>query len=116
MKIGLALGGGGAKGLAHIPMFEVLDELNVTPHRVTGTSIGAIMGALHCAGLSAREIKAIATKMILPRKASFKQIFNKDALKWIDFIDLDFKGKGILKQSWSCPKNAGRRCFGKTQY
>ncbi|MCK5529352.1 MAG: patatin-like phospholipase family protein [Kiritimatiellae bacterium] len=97
MKIGLALGGGGAKGLAHIPMFTVLDELKVTPHRVTGTSIGAIMGALYCSGLSGNEIKDIVKKMILPKKTSLKKIFDKDALKWIDFIDLDFKGKGILK-------------------
>ncbi len=102
MKIGLALGGGGAKGLAHIPMLEVLDELNITPHHVTGTSIGAIMGALYCAGLSGNKIRGIIKKMILPKKTSLKntslkKVINKDALKWIDFIDLDFKGKGILK-------------------
>jgi hypothetical protein len=43
-KIGLALGGGGAKGLAHILMLQVLDELNIHPHRIAGTSIGAVMG------------------------------------------------------------------------
>ncbi len=97
MKIGLALGGGGAKGLAHIPMFMVLDKLNITPHRVTGTSIGAIMGALYCAGLSGNKIKEIAEKMTPPDKISLTRLFDKDAVKWIDFLDLDFKGKGILK-------------------
>ena len=97
MKVGLALGGGGAKGLAHIPMFMVLDDLKVKPHRVTGTSIGAIMGALYCAGLSGNEIKNIVKKMVLPKKPSLKKVFDKDALKWIDFIDFDIKGKGILK-------------------
>jgi NTE family protein len=97
MKIGLALGGGGAKGLAHIPIFMVLDELNITPHRITGTSIGAIMGTLYCAGLSGTEIKDIAKEMIPPKKISAKKILDKNAMKWIDFIDLDFKGKGILK-------------------
>jgi len=38
-KIGLALGGGGAKGIAHIPMLELLDELGVRPHRIAGTDI-----------------------------------------------------------------------------
>ena len=46
-KIGLALGGGGAKGLAHIQMLQVLDELKLRPHRIAGTSIGAVMGALY---------------------------------------------------------------------
>ena len=43
-KVGLALGGGGAKGLAHILMLQVLDELKIRPHRIAGSSIGAIMG------------------------------------------------------------------------
>jgi NTE family protein len=54
--VGVALGGGGAKGLAHISMLEVLDELGVRPHRISGTSIGAIMGALYSSGLTASEI------------------------------------------------------------
>ena len=41
LKIGLALGGGGAKGLAHIPILEVLDEFGIRPHCIAGTSIGA---------------------------------------------------------------------------
>ena len=40
VKIGLALGGGGAKGLAHIPMLKVLDEMGLRPYRIAGTSIG----------------------------------------------------------------------------
>ena len=50
-KIGLALGGGGAKGLAHIQMLQVFDELQLRPHRIAGTSIGAVMGALYAAGM-----------------------------------------------------------------
>ena len=49
-RIGIALGAGGAKGIAHIPMLEALDELGVTPHRVAGCSIGAVMGALYASG------------------------------------------------------------------
>ena len=44
---GLALGGGGAKGLAHIYMLEVIDEFGIEPSRIAGTSIGAIVGALY---------------------------------------------------------------------
>ena len=38
LKIGLALGGGAARGLAHIPMIEAFDELGVKPARIAGTS------------------------------------------------------------------------------
>ena len=43
--IGLALGGGGARGLAHIAMLEAFDELGVKPAVIAGTSIGALYGA-----------------------------------------------------------------------
>ena len=44
-KIGLALGGGGARGLAHLGVYQRLVELGVPVHCVSGTSIGAIAGA-----------------------------------------------------------------------
>lgn len=57
MSIGLALGGGGAKGLAHIPVLEAFDEAGVRPTVIAGTSIGAILGAFYAAGKSAAEIR-----------------------------------------------------------
>ncbi|HSP24693.1 MAG TPA: patatin-like phospholipase family protein, partial [Saliniramus sp.] len=60
-SIALALGSGGARGLAHIPMLEVFDELGVRPTIVAGTSIGAIIGAAYCAGIPA---KALRTHML----------------------------------------------------
>jgi NTE family protein len=47
MKIGFALGGGGAKGLAHIGVIKVLEEHGIFPQLVSGTSIGALIGALY---------------------------------------------------------------------
>lgn len=55
--IGLALGSGGANGLAHIAILQVFDELGIVPDRITGTSIGAVIGGLYAAGLSAEQIK-----------------------------------------------------------
>ncbi len=55
--VSIALGGGGARGLAHIHVIEVLDELGVRPQLIAGSSIGAIMGAAMAAGLSGREIR-----------------------------------------------------------
>ena len=55
--IGLALGGGGARGLAHIHVIEVLDEMGIRPSLIVGSSIGAIMVAAMAAGLSGRDIR-----------------------------------------------------------
>jgi NTE family protein len=53
----IALGGGGARGLAHIAVLEALDEMGVRPAAVAGTSIGALIGAAYAAGLSGKEIR-----------------------------------------------------------
>lgn len=58
-RIGLALGSGGAGGLAHIAMLEVFEELELRLSGVAGTSIGGIIGALHAAGLESSEIRAL---------------------------------------------------------
>lgn len=55
--VGIALGGGAARGIAHIPMLETLDELGIRPAVVAGTSIGSIFGAAYAAGLSGRDIR-----------------------------------------------------------
>lgn len=55
--IAVAFGGGGARGLAHIHIIEVLDELGIRPVAISGASIGAIMGAGMAAGLSGRDIR-----------------------------------------------------------
>jgi len=55
-KVGLALGGGGAKGFAHIGVLKVLEEYNIPIDRVAGTSMGSIVGVLYCAGYSADDI------------------------------------------------------------
>ncbi|MCR6499261.1 patatin-like phospholipase family protein [Shinella sp. CPCC 101442] len=55
--VALALGGGGARGLAHIHVIEVLDELGIRPVLISGASIGAIMGAAMAAGMTGREIR-----------------------------------------------------------
>ncbi len=56
-KIGLALGGGGAKGAAHIGVIRVLEELNIPVDYVAGTSMGAYVAGMYAMGLSADEIE-----------------------------------------------------------
>ncbi len=54
--IGLTLGNGGARGLPHILAIKAFDELGIKPNIVAGTSIGSIIGAAVCSGMSADEI------------------------------------------------------------
>jgi NTE family protein len=56
MKIGLALGGGGARGAAHIGVLMELERLGIRPSRITGTSIGGLVGALYAAGLTCDDL------------------------------------------------------------
>jgi len=56
-QIALALGAGGARGLAHVIVLEVLDELGLRPCMVAGSSMGAILGAVYCAGFSGKDIR-----------------------------------------------------------
>ena len=64
---GIAFGGGGARGLAHIHVIEALDELGIRPVAISGSSIGAIMGAGMAAGMTGREIQDHA-RSILSRR------------------------------------------------
>lgn len=57
-RVGLALGGGSARGLAHAVVLEALDDLGVRPAVIAGTSMGAICGACYAAGMPAAEIRA----------------------------------------------------------
>lgn len=60
VKIGLALGGGGARGIAHIGAIKAFEELGITFDYVAGTSAGSIIGALYAYGKSAKEIEELA--------------------------------------------------------
>lgn len=59
-KVGLALGGGAARGLAHIGVIKVLEEEKINADIVAGTSIGAMIGALHAAGVPVSQIEDVA--------------------------------------------------------
>jgi NTE family protein len=66
--LSLALGGGGARGLAHIPMLEALDELGLRPVAIAGTSMGAVFGAAYAAGLTGRESREATTETLRDRR------------------------------------------------
>jgi len=59
-KIGVALGGGFARGLAHVGVLKVLEEEKVPIDFIAGTSVGAVIGAAYASGISARELEEVA--------------------------------------------------------
>ena len=63
IKIGLALGGGAARGFAHIGVIKVLEAQGFTPDIIVGTSAGAVVGALYASGNTGFELQKIAFKL-----------------------------------------------------
>ena len=66
-RVGLALSGGGARGLAHIGVIQRLEEIGLPLGSVTGTSAGALVGALYASGFSGREIEDLFRRRDLTR-------------------------------------------------
>ena len=62
-RIGLVLSGGGARGAAHIGVIRALEEMQIPIDAVAGTSMGAVVGGLYCAGLSGAEIEQVFRKL-----------------------------------------------------
>jgi NTE family protein len=73
-RVALALGGGSARGLAHILMLEAFDEMGIKPAVIAGTSMGAICGAAYAAGLSGAEVRA-EFQALLGNRARFLRRF-----------------------------------------
>ena len=88
-RIGVALGGGGAKGLSHIAFLKALDELGLRPAVIAGTSIGAVIGGLYAAGVSGTGLEQLL------KTIGFKELYQII----LDFSILSnsaiFTGKGV---------------------
>jgi NTE family protein len=69
VMVGCALGGGGARGLSHIGVLKVLEQHNIHPRVIAGTSIGALVGALYAGGMTAAEIEKVALEVDWRRMA-----------------------------------------------
>src|SRR5262245_59980152 len=78
-SIALALGGGGARGFAHIAVLEALDELGVKPIAMAGTSIGAFIGAGYAAGMSGKDIRRYAIGLAHNRALVMRKMYRSRA-------------------------------------
>ncbi|QDT35176.1 patatin-like phospholipase family protein [Thalassoglobus polymorphus] len=98
MKIGLALGGGGARGLAHLAILQVFDEFGIRPHRIAGTSIGAIVGAAYASGTTASELQDAAHQLILSEDIPVSSWFSHDgpARHWLQLLSPSWGLQGLM--------------------
>ncbi len=88
-RIGLALSGGGIKGIAHIGVMKAFEELGIRPSIISGVSAGAIIGSLFAAGLDAASVKKFVDQTKFS-KAFFPGFTTKGLLKH-DFLKARLK-------------------------
>lgn len=76
-RLGLALGGGGVRGFAHIGVLELLDDMGLRPSVIAGTSMGAVIGALYAAGLSGKGLRALAREYSIQDGDTLRDVMRK---------------------------------------
>ena len=84
--VGLALGAGGARGLAHIVVLEALDELGVKPVAIAGSSIGAVIGAAYAAGLTGKQLRAHTLGVLRNRTTFMSQLLKARVGRFADLL------------------------------
>ena len=94
LRIGLALGGGGARGMAHILVCEAFDELGIKPALIAGTSIGAIIGAGYAAGFSGRDMRNSAVAFYAKRREVLGRLWRARPLAFTDLL----RGRSLTPQ------------------
>ncbi len=116
IRLGLALGGGAVRGAAHVGVLEVLDRAGLQPAVLTGTSAGALVGALYAAGTAPAEIGKLAqtlrwARLVRPARTR-KALF--DTARLAGFLDevlggRDFDALDLPFAAVACELTSGRR-------
>ena len=88
MKIGLALGGGASRGIAHIAMLEAFDELGIKPALIVGCSIGALIGAGYAGGMSGAEIREHSLRVLSNRVGMARHVFGARQARLREIISI----------------------------
>jgi NTE family protein len=104
-KIALVLSGGGAKGIAHIPVMQALDSLGIVPDLIIGTSMGSVVGGMYAMGYSGDSIAKIANSAhwndLLGGRISLTNVSVEEMSEFSRYlIDIDVKNyKPVIKSS-----------------
>ena len=106
-KIGLVLGGGGAKGAAEVGVLKVIEQAGIPIDYVAGSSVGAIVGGLYAAGYSANELETMFQtqewlSLLTDRNAAFSNelIKTQDGVTYVfgfPVMDKNSKGFGMMR-------------------
>jgi NTE family protein len=86
----LALGAGGARGLAHIAIVEALDEMGVKPIAIAGASIGAVIGAGYAAGMTGRAMRRHLIALAHDRGEVLRRVMACRAAAWSEVLSAGF--------------------------
>ncbi len=96
-KVALVLGGGGAKGFAHIGVIKALEENGITPTLVVGTSVGSLVGSLYASGYNAKQLERLALNTSDSELTDFT-LSNQgfiEGIKLKNFINTKVSGRAI---------------------
>jgi NTE family protein len=107
-SIALALGGGGARGLAHIAVLEAFDEIGIKPAVIAGASIGAVIGAAYAAGISSSALRAHALDLLRDRASLMAALIGARVGRLTDMLagfgnPLLIDGERLLDRLWPDP-------------
>ncbi len=100
-SIGVALGSGGARGLAHIAVLEAFDELGLRPQIIAGASMGALIGAAYASGLDAVDLRTHVVALLADRLAIARRLLAERTGGILNLIDRirsgsDFESRGVI--------------------
>lgn len=87
LKIGLALGGGGARGFAHVWAVKALEDLGLEVDVISGTSIGAVIGACHASGMDSQDLLDFVDEKLKNTGKIARQIFSSSASELVDLLN-----------------------------
>jgi NTE family protein len=98
----LALGGGGARGIAHIAVLEALDEMGKKPAAIAGTSIGSLIGAAYAAGMSGKEIRRFVIALAHNRAEVFRRLIATRASTFANLFNIGFGSATLVDAEKFC--------------
>ena len=99
MKIGLALGGGGVRGFAHVLVVKALDDLGLRPSIISGTSMGAIIGSMYASGVSGEAMLKMVHEHSVLKDDNLRMIYEKrdSLLEWLNVFTPSRERGGLIK-------------------
>lgn len=100
--VALALGGGGARGLAHVAVLEALDDMGVRPVAIAGSSIGAAIGAAYAAGMPGKAIRRHVIGLAHGRAETIARLVGARAATLSDLIAVPFGNPMLLDAEKLC--------------